>query len=330
MIMPADQLLVAADWSGTTPAQLLEAHLGRARNTARAYQGDVMSFAEFLQKRSGVGAVRALVELPRGAARRTLDNYVGWLRERYSLNTARRRLGCIRGLLRLAHEYGVIPWAVLAMPLPAPEPIRDTSGPNRREMEAMLGRCQERHDAKGARDGAMVRLMGVCGYRCNEVLGLDLKHLHLDSREIDILGKGNWGTGRRRGPVDVRTANAVGKWLEHRRLDDGPVFTTLARGRPQSLDRLSYCGMYEAICDLGRRVGIRHCHPHALRHTAATEFLRLTNGNVAWAMALTRHSDPKTVMIYNDQRLRRAREAMEIVAEGTPIYRYEPDDRDNS
>lgn len=318
------------DWTDTTPEELLQAHLNRPANTRRAYAGDVWSLAKFLDEKTPLSAVTRLANLAHGAARRVLGNYMAWLRERHSLNTARRRMGCVRGLLRLAHEYGIIPWAIVNMPLPTPEPIRDTRGPSRAALDRILTHCQQRADAKGDRDLAIVRLMGVCGYRCGEVLSLDVQNVDLTAGEIDILGKGNWGTGRRRWPIDIRTAQAIGRWLDRRGLDDGPLFTTLARGRVRDGDRLTYPGIYDLATDLGRRSGAGHCHPHAFRHTAATEFLRLTNGNVAWAMALTRHRDPKTVMIYNDDRLRRARSAMEIVAAGHAVYRVGPDTHDNS
>lgn len=330
MIMAGDGFGgIGADWSATTPEELVRSHVGRGPHTGRAYGEDLRTFARFAGHRDPVEAVRQIVERPRGAAQRTLHDYLNWLRGRYALNTARRKVSSLRGLLRLAHEFGVIHWAIVAMPLPTPEPIRDTRGPGRRELQTMLAHCEGRGDAKGARDTAILRLMGVCGYRCNEVLTLDLRHIDLDAREVEILGKGNWGTSRRRWPVDLLTARAIGRWLEFRGVDEGPLLTTLQRNRARDGERLTYWGVYQAVTDLGRRTGIGHCHPHALRHTAATEFLRLTNGNIAWAMALTRHRDPKTVMVYNDERLRRAREAMEIVARGVPVYRYEPDAQDN-
>jgi integrase/recombinase XerC len=319
-----------ADWSATSPQELVDSHLARPSNTRRAYREDLICFAEYMQVGDPVDAVEHLVSMPAGAARRQLDNYLAWLRERYSLNTARRRLSSVRGLLTRAHEYEVIPWAVRRMPLPTPEPVRDTRGPHWKQVDRMLEHCRYRGDAKGARDTAMLRLMGMCGYRANEILTLDVGHVDLEEETIQIVAKGRWGTDRKRWPVDHRTAHAIGYWLEHRGLEDGPLFTTLERRRYDSGERLTYHGLYSVVADLGAKLDIPRCHPHALRHSAATTHMALSNGNVALCMCLTRHTNPKTVMIYNDSAgFRRAREAMEIVAGRRPVYRYDPDGSDN-
>ena len=45
--------------------------------------------------------------------------------------------------------------------------------------------------------------------------------------------------------------------------------------------------------------------PHRIRHSAITEALNLTDGNVRKVQKLSRHSTIETVMIYDDARLRR-------------------------
>lgn len=313
-----------ADWTNTSPADLLRAHLARTPNTARAYNADMATFTRYLTLDIPAEAVDYLVGLTRGAAKRVLDGYVTWLRSRYSLNSARRKIQSLVGLLRLAHEYEIIPWAIFRMPMPAAASIRDTRGPSREDMLAMVEVSEQRGDAKGVRDAALIRMMGVCALRSNEVRSLDVKHVDIDAREVEILGKGLWGTARNRCPIDIRTADAVSRWITDFRGDeDGPLFTTCCYSKARAGKRLTPRGLYDVVHVLGNKVGI-DCHPHGLRHTAATEFLRLSGGNISWAMALTRHRDPRTLMIYNDERMIRAREAMEIVAQGIPVHRYDP------
>jgi len=306
-----------ADWSQTTPAELMEAHLARPANTARCYDADLATFAGFMGAARRVDAVTRLVEMGRGAAERKMDMYVQWLRDQYpALNTVRRKVQSIMGLLARAHKYNVIPW-MFHIPMPAPPPIRDIRGPSRDALDRMLRACTVRRDAKGARDAALVELMAFSALRVNEALTLDVGHVDLPAREIDILAKGKWG--RLRHPIPMRTAEAIVAWLDYRGDDEGPLFTTCNRSATGE-ERLSYWGAYSIVRSLGERAGTR-CSPHRLRHFAATEHLRLTNGNIPWAMALTRHSDPRTLMIYNDERLTRAREAAEIVAAGIPHFR---------
>lgn len=310
-----------ANWKDITPARLLAAHLSRPGNTARCYRGDMDTLAEFLNVQTEEKAVEMFLSMPRGSAKLAVGDYVTWLRERYpALSTIRRKAQSLMGLLRLAHECDVIPWMLNPLRLPAPSPIRNTRGPDRDAVEDMISACDGRSDPKGARDSAIISLMAFAALRCNETLSLDLKHVDIDAREVEIMAKGLWGTVKH--PVPLKTIKAIERWLTFRGFDDGPLFTTPASSR------LTYWGCYYAITAIGHDVGIK-TSPHKLRHFAATEHLRLSRGNVAWAMALTRHRDPQTLMIYNDERMTRAREAGELVAAGVPCYRLGTATTDN-
>jgi integrase/recombinase XerC len=318
-----------ADWSKITPAKLLEAHVRRPGHTGRAYAGDLWVFAKFLQVESDEEAVRVVVEQPLGVVKLTLQSYVNWLRQRYALNTVRRRIQCIRSLLRLAYEAEISTVMVPSYPMPAAESVRNTRGPDRIEIDAMLTACEKRGDGKGLRDAAMLRLMASCALRANELLLLDVKHIDIDAREMMVLSKGVWGTRPSRFPFTLKTGAAISSWIEARGDADGPLFTTLDRAVPDRASRLTYWGLYSTVRQIGSVAGIERVHPHGLRHYATTEFLRLTGGNVAWAMALTRHKDPRTLIVYNDERLTHAREAMEIIDRGVPVFNQNRHDSDN-
>lgn len=311
-----------ADWTATTPAELLAAHLFRQPNTARAYAADIETFRSFMadgreSRLTRSGAVRRLCELQRGAAERTIHRYLVWLRGRYEpVNTIRRKVASVMGLLKLAHRFGVIPWAADPVKLPAPEPVRDTRGPGRREVLAMLESCRARGGYYGARDEALVYLLAFGAYRCNEALSLDVRHLDLDGRTVEVAAKGR--IGRVRHPIPREAAESMARWMELRGDEPGPVFVT---GECEGgLRRMSYWRAYAIIRRLGRSAGIV-CSPHKLRHFAATSILSQTNGNIVMAMALTRHRDPRTLMVYNDERATRAREAMELLISGRPCFR---------
>jgi len=307
-----------ADWSHTTPGELTAAHCARPnKNTNRAYRNDLSAFTRWAAMANHVDAVRYLCELSRGAARRTIDQYIAYMhRQTRSLYTIRRRVGSLLGLLRLAHDYDVVPWSIRVR-LPTPEPIRNTRGPGRPIVLKMLQHSRQRQDAKGIRDTAILCLLYYSALRSQELLSLDVGHVDQDLGEIAIIGKGTWT--RTRLPIPRCTSLALGRWIEIRGSDDGPLFTSLHHARVGRRDRLTYNGLYSTIRSLGRRAG-RPCSPHGIRHSAATDMERLTNGNVLWGMALTRHKDPRTLLIYNDQRLSRARQASEILVAGHPLY----------
>lgn len=308
-----------ANWTDTTPSQLLDAHLQRPKNTARAYATAIKTFRLYLTEIGEIPpgsvakvAVETFVGMSRGSADRTRDNYIQWLRLRYpALNTVRCKVHSLMGLLKRAHKYDVIPWMLDPAKLPASAPIRDTRGPGREHVEAMLAICSERLDAKGARDEALLRLLAHRALRCNEALSLDVGHVDLRGRRIRLLGKGK--IDREFHAITDRMAAAIRQWLEFRGKDAGPLFTSLDPRRSKT-ERLTYYGALSVVRKLGREVGIK-LSPHKLRHHAATEALRQTGGDTTRAMAVTRHIHVDTLVVYNDAKNKRVREDMESLEE---------------
>jgi integrase/recombinase XerC len=47
---------------------------------------------------------------------------------------------------------------------------------------------------------------------------------------------------------------------------------------------------------------IRKMSPHRVRHSAITAALDATDGNIRKVQKLSRHADPRTLMIYDDNR----------------------------
>ena len=83
-----------------------------------------------------------------------------------------------------------------------------------------------------------------------------------------------------------------------RRTEPGPLFTS---GRPgYAGHRLTGNGIGEIVRRLGKMAGADRVTPHGIRHTAVTEVLRLTGGNVAAAQAFARHKSVQTTMVYAD------------------------------
>lgn len=315
---------MAADWSGTSPRELVRAFLMcDSIHTARAYGADLTSLGHFLRSigepvNRHADTAECICEMPRGAARRTADEYKSWLKSQgKSVNTIRRKIGSMLGLLRKAHEYDVIDWAIKVR-LPSPQPVRGTTGPSRRQVDDMFDVCKRRGDEKGIRDAAMLSLLFYSALRSNEVITLDVANVALDLKEIEILGKGLWE--RTRLPVAKVTVRAIRRWLDVRGDESGPLFTSQARWADGD-ERLSYAGLYATVMDIGRRADIERVTPHGLRHAAATELDRLTDGNIHFGMALTRHKKPETLLIYQDKQQNLTRDATELLAAGFPVFR---------
>ncbi len=165
----------------------------------------------------------------------------------------------------------------------------------------------------GARDLALVLVLGDAGLRCEELAGLErrdflparagakLRALHVRH------GKGD---RQRRVKLTARASRAIVRWDRIRAEafgaapGDAPLFITLGRRRRDG----SYvrpggrCGQ-PVLADLLARLGARAelpdelRHPHALRHTCATELLR-AGANVADVRVFLGHASVKTTSIY--------------------------------
>lgn len=310
--------------------ELLQGFFARKRNTNRAYTADLATFREFLQSAgmpvaTDADAAKYLLCGGRGRARVWMARYVEWLGTKYDASwTVHRKVSSLRSLLRFANDADMIEWSV-KVALPPPTPVRDTRGPERGVVESVMEHCRKRGDAKGLRDLAMVSCMAFGAYRASEVLSLDVGHLDLGAEEVAILAKAR--SGRVRVAIPKRAAEAIIEWLAVRGEGDGPLFPAMKGG-----GRMSRMGLYSVCHELGQAVGYRKSlpgraarrpggHPHAFRHFAATESLRLSNGNVPLTMALLRHRDPRVTMVYADRVLLKCKQAQEIVAAGVPCYR---------
>ena len=164
----------------------------------------------------------------------------------------------------------------------------------------------------GLRNAAMFTLMHDAGLRVGEVIGLkttDIVRDELEGEPITCLHLRETKGDRHR--VVYLTAEAeelLQRWLEEkRRLGLGRrrhVFTTL-KGAPV---KDSY--LREVAARKGREAGITwRVHPHALRHTFATELLEET-GDLALVQEALGHRDPKTTRIYARVRNSRLAAAM--------------------
>ena len=308
---------MSGNWKSVRPSQLCRSFLrAGSQNTQRAYAIDLRQFREFVGVKTDVEAVRRFCDMSAGAAARTLRDFQGWLRGRgYSANTVRRRISSMLSLAAMAKQYDVIQWSV-RIQLPRASLTRDTRGPTRQQIEEMIEVCEDRGDAKGARDKAIVELLFFCALRSSELLSIDLEHYDRPHCLVSVRAKARWD--RETVFIPLRVRDSIDEWLEHRGEDDGPMFVSFNASARASRQRLTYRGLYDLVSRLGREVGIR-CRPHGLRHAGITEALRLLNGDILQVMSFSRHRDPRTILAYVDALEDRGRSVAEIVADGRPF-----------
>jgi integrase/recombinase XerC len=282
------------------PAQrLLTAFLaGRSPQTLRAYRQDLADFAAFVGAAAPAEAAQQLLAGGAGAANEVALRYNADLRRRsLAAATVNRRLAALRSLLKLARTLGLVGWSLEVEGLRS-EPYRDTRGPGRDGFRRMLSVLSGRQDAKGARDRDLLRCLYDLGLRRKEVVGLDLVDLDLEAGTVMILGKGRMA--KEKVTLPAPTKRVLSEWVQFRGTTPGPLFTSLDRAKKGD-GRLTGSALYQIVRRLGAAIGLK-TWPHALRHSAITDALDLTGGDVRAVQRFSRHKDLRTLMIYDDRR----------------------------
>jgi site-specific recombinase XerD len=165
----------------------------------------------------------------------------------------------------------------------------------------------------GARDVAIVFVLGDAGLRCEELARLERSDFlparkGAQLRALDVRhGKGD---RQRRVKLSPAATRAIVRWDRERAhafgqpADDAPLFITLGRRRRDgSYTRPAGRCSQPVLADLLKRLGAAAelpdelRHPHALRHTCATELLR-AGATIADVRVFLGHASVKTTSVY--------------------------------
>ena len=236
--------------------------------------------------------------------------------------TVRKDRAALNTLLRWLSDHELLPAAqareALAVRLPkarrttreAPKAL--SAGQYERLVREAKARIADDRVA-GTRDLAIVLVLGEAGLRCEELAALQRRDFlparkGAKLRALDVRhGKGD---RQRRVRLSGAATRAIVGWDRERARALGEpgagdhLFMTLGRRRRDgSYARLGgRCGQ-EVIADVLKRLGAAADlpdelrHPHALRHTCATELLR-AGANIADVRVFLGHASVKTTSIY--------------------------------
>jgi integrase/recombinase XerD len=146
----------------------------------------------------------------------------------------------------------------------------------------------------GLRDRCMLTLMHRAGLRVSEVCKLHLRDIHWRDHELHIRTDVGKGGKEAMLPLDDDTLAWLERWKSVRRryAAGSPWLFVTLRGGP--VDRRC---VWEMLDRRARKAGIRHTHPHMLRHTFASDLLR-ERFSIEEVRRLMRHSDIRTTSIY--------------------------------
>lgn len=291
--------------------------------TAKNYRIDLQAFATFLSNPGKVydaaGAVQWLCAQNGADANRVVFHYKLHLKggtaaskRKYSPSTINRRLAALRSITKLARMFGLMTWR-LEIEGEKARTFKDTSGCGLEGLQTLVTTIEQEivdneatdkpsQAARRWRDRALLHLMYYAGLRRMEPLTAsypdDLRRSPQDgSPELRIVGKKRDGE-QEWVPIGETAQGAVEDWIARRGTEAGPLFP--GRGGEKALHESSVNNL------ITRLAGVADVDvtPHGLRHTAITEVLERTGGDVRVAQRFARHSNPATTMVYDDNRQR--------------------------
>jgi integrase/recombinase XerC len=271
---------------------------GRNQKTIEAYRKDLEDFRAFLGAKSIDDASKILLSRGPGDANALALAYKTSLIERdLQAATVNRRLAALRSLVKLARTLGLTLYTLSVENMKS-QSYRDTRGPGKDGYRAMLEIAKGAKEPKAVRDTAILHLLYDLGLRRGEVVSLDMDDLDLTAGILSILGKGR--TQRESLTLPSETKKVLTEWLRIRGNDQGPLFTNFDPAGSGSV-RLTGDGLYKIITYLGKKAGIK-ARPHGLRHSAITQALDLTKGNIRAVAKFSRHRNIQVLTLYDDNR----------------------------
>lgn len=312
--------LVAAEQqvAEAVPAVVLDAEdlvaaflAGRSPRTLRAYAADLEAFRAWTGAATTAAAAQLLLAQGHGPANAVGLAYRAELLERgLAPATVNRRLASLRSLVALARTLGLVPWSLEVSGVRA-EAYRDTRGPGKAGVRALLATAADREDPKGLRDQALVRVLHDLALRRGEAVALDLEDVDFEAGTVAVLGKGKLQKVLLTLPEPTRAA--LEAWVAVRGPEPGPLFVNFDRAGKGG-GRLSGRSVARVVASLGAEAGLGGVRPHGLRHAAITAALDATGGDVRTVQRYSRHAKLETLMVYDDSRRDAAGQVAQLVA----------------
>jgi site-specific recombinase XerD len=227
-----------------------------------------------------------------------VENWFIYLREERAAKdaTIRARFSALRRFFNwcvLEEEVAVSPMVRMRAPRvdePAPDVLTEP------EARALLAACDGK-DFEARRDMAIIRLMLDTGLRRFEVAAMthaEIK-IQLDTHLISVVGKGSRVESVYFGD---KTARDLDRYLRVRVLHPRATLPALWLAQKGAL---TGDGIHDLITRRAKEAGIRHIHPHLLRHTWA-DALKSGGASDEDVMTLGRWKDPKIMRRYAKSR----------------------------
>jgi integrase/recombinase XerD len=274
--------------------------------TCEAYDGDLKTFAEFIEGRHGVLL---------NAAQQDVAAFLEHLRNHaIDSRSAARKLSCLRGFYkwllldrRIHHDPTVNiespkTWKVLPKSLAEPEVAEMLE-------RAGMAASHPQAQATALRDRAILELLYAGGLRVSEVTALSTEDLSLDAGRVQVRGKGD---KERIVPLGRAAIEALEIYLRQGRPHLARISSVRKAGASkQDATRLflSLRGMpltRQWVWHLVKLAG-NGASPHRLRHSCATHMVE-HGADLRSVQVLLGHADISTTQVYTHMALGRLKQ----------------------
>lgn len=155
---------------------------------------------------------------------------------------------------------------------------------------------------KGKRDYALFLLLWANVLRRGEVAKLTVGDFDYHENTLTVYGKGQ-GNDATRIDLNPFVAEVISDWLGCRMnlKPSDPLF--IALDFHNYGHQLTGDGIYALVRKTCERAGIKkRMTPHKIRHSGITDALDLAEGDYRKVQHLSRHADPRTILVYEDNK----------------------------
>jgi integrase/recombinase XerD len=269
----------------------LRVEAGLSRATLEAYGRDLRDLIEHLAEQG--------VHDPASVAARHLAEHVRYLHRQRHMepSSIARHLATVRVFFRFLTAERHI----------ADDPARLLETPTRwkrlpgvlspKQMKALLAAPTPDSSRLWLRDKAMLELMYAAGLRASEVGSLRINDYNATLGVLMVTGKGN---KQRLVPI----GKPAQQWVDRYLIELRGNLTHFGDGRDEQRLLLSNTGrplervaVWQIVGRLAKLAGLKHTHPHMLRHSFATHML-VGGADLRVLQELLGHADIATTQIY--------------------------------
>jgi integrase/recombinase XerC len=303
------ELVVVPNHSDTLWEEFLRLQL--KPSTRREYGKAINYFCRAMAAdRSPTTFLQEFLELPKKEAiLMALEWRQRLMNEGKSAATINQRLSALKSLVEYALRRDACSFSLSEIKSLKSQPYKDTRGVPVNDYRQILAQVDRTTDM-GRRDYGILRLLWDIALRREEIVTLNLNDYLPKEGRLMVLGKGQ--IDQQSIDLNSQVMEALDEWVAFRAglwfspkngsERDSALFLS-CNGR-----RLAGTDIFRILKSYAEPAGVK-ISPHRVRHSAITAYLDASDGNIRTAQSLSRHKDPRTLMIYDDNRHQLQRQA---------------------